>query len=361
MSKLVNRSCLYRKMLQTSLSLFFFLLTISQAQAFKFKHQHGFLEVAGRVQPAYNYDFIGKKEQNRFYLRSARFKLAGKLFKKFQYKLAIELMNHSKEIVTKEAWFSYQFNDWIGLKAGQFKLPFSKIYLESSARWLFIEFPQLSSHIILKRDIGILTTLSTPNKRYRLSLGLFTGRGINVNLDDLKGFPLISARLNLQPLGVLKKGLGDIERTQHFVIGLGLNAAYEKVDAFNNIARETVFHYAADLTIKYQGLFFLAELTGLLGENYLHLSNDKTLHFTYLTIETAYYIHPLRLEPALQFNLSLNADIDSSFNFTAGLNLYPFAKRYFKFMLNFTHYVAKGITKDTSKDALTLMAHFAFK
>ena len=332
--------------------------------AFHLKHSHGYLDIAGRMQVAYNYRFLDNSqsaEKNRFFLESGRVELQGGLFRDFHYKLSFDLK--SSALKAKEVWLSYCIASWLSFKMGQFKVPVSKIYAVSSGKWLFISAPRTISSFSPKKDIGLMFSISSPNKLYHFHVGAFTGQGINISLDDRKGSPLVALRVDIQPLGHLKKGNGDMERTAHFSFEFGLNGSYsedapEKASLHNVDGSKLL--YGGDLTIKFKGLFFLAEV--LMAT----FNTNKEYHTMGFVIEASYYISPLRLEPAIRFDYLDPSDMiedNTEQTVSFGLNYYPFAKRYFKFMLNYTYHLPKSPsnTRGWQENDLTLMLHLAFK
>lgn len=148
------------------------------------------VEVSGYTQLRYRQD---QSINDTFDIRRARLTFKGDITERFSYKLQNEFGGSSQKLLDAE--LGYEFNPYLKVSAGQFKIPFSQENLASSAKLDTINRSQIVEALTARskdvignqsgRDIGIKASGSfwEAKDRYLFdyALGVFNGSGINTS------------------------------------------------------------------------------------------------------------------------------------------------------------------------------------
>jgi len=159
------------------------------------------LTLGGYIQQQYEY--ISSEEvdvTSSFHLRRARLSFASVINTDLNTYIEIDLANTTH--VLKDAYFIMQVFPSVFLKAGQFKMPFSRTRLRSGNDLLMIErgsvVENFENSFYLGRDVGAMLSYQTRRELFSINLGYFNGSGINRGRDDNSG-KSIAARLQFRP------------------------------------------------------------------------------------------------------------------------------------------------------------------
>lgn len=146
-------------------------------------------QISGFVNIRYQYD--GADKTNSFDLRRARLNLQGNIAKPLTYRLQVEFANAPRIL---DAHIQWKINDYVNIRAGQFKVPFSienvhysPTSLEVMDNSLVIAglsgYSDVSGVSSAGRDIGLSVNGTALNREgysiINYSVGVFNGAGIN--------------------------------------------------------------------------------------------------------------------------------------------------------------------------------------
>jgi phosphate-selective porin OprO/OprP len=159
------------------------------------------LKLNGYTQVGYTHWEDGASE---FRIRRARLGLKGDIFKNINYRLQID---GTKNPILMDAIVEFSLSSHLGLRIGQFKVPFSLESLASSSSLDTINRSQPVEKLCPGRDIGsygrdIGVMASGKFSKVEYFLGIFNGSGINRG--DLNKQKDIAARLVLHPLDFIQ-------------------------------------------------------------------------------------------------------------------------------------------------------------
>lgn len=142
--------------------------------------------------------------ESEFKIRRARVGLKGDVFKNINYRLQVDA---TKSPILLEAIVEFSLSSRLGLRIGQFKVPFSLESLTSSSSLDTINRSQAVENLGPGRDIGsygrdIGVMASGKFSKVECFLGIFNGSGIN--RADLNKQKDMAARLVLHPLDFIQ-------------------------------------------------------------------------------------------------------------------------------------------------------------
>lgn len=167
-------------------------------------------QISGFVNIRYQYN--GSDETNSFDLRRARINLQGNIVKPLTYRFQVEFANNPKIL---DAYLQWKINDYLNIRAGQYKIPFSlenpysPTNLEVMDNSLVISglsgYADVSGISANGRDIGAGVNGSFFNRDgysiVNYSLGVFNGAGINRS--DANRAKDFSGMLSVNPIRAL--------------------------------------------------------------------------------------------------------------------------------------------------------------
>jgi phosphate-selective porin OprO and OprP len=182
-------------------------------------------------------------------------------------------------------------DDTLEIKAGQFKVPFSRQRLTSSGSQQFVDRAIMVDEFAEGRDIGVQLSGLISDKRVEYRLGVFNGAGQN-SLADAGGLQY-NGRVVFQPFGELAYAEGDFAGSEVPRLAIAGNAEYRAAgnDDTEGRTRRIV---GTDIALHYRGW-------SILGEAYLrdvlHVA-EPTVRSTGAFIQSGYFLIPRRLEIA---------------------------------------------------------------
>ncbi len=331
------------------------LLAPSLARAqFVLEYPDGELQISGRIRPAFAYRFYPADEsnhkKNRFYVHQARIKLEGEMFDVFEYELQIEVRGYDEGEIGKDLYLEYKPVSTFMIRAGQFKVPYSRTRMTSTSKLDFTTRPAVADEFVPGRDRGVMVRLRTSDRKYVLYAGAFAGNGDNTKNDDELGRPLLAVRAELAPLGKIPKTEGDLELTPSPRFLIGLNAAYSDdagptEEDYPRTIRGRKLLFGGDFSFKYNGFYFKFEMNYARLQPFASLAPitlDTTSYYAGgFLVAASYYIPSLKIEPVIQYdqfdpmvhNLgSFSNSVQRTITF--GINYVPFGHD-FKIMANY--------------------------
>jgi phosphate-selective porin OprO/OprP len=177
------------------------------------------------------------------------------------------------------------------IKAGQFKVPFSRQRLTSSGSQQFVDRSIVVDEFAEGRDIGVQVSGLAADARVEYRLGVFNGAGQNA-LADVGGLQY-NGRMVFQPFGALEYAEGDVSSSDVPRLAVAGNVEYNAARNLRTDGR-TRRVIGADAALHYRGV-------SLLGEVYRRdLSREfaPTASSTGYVIQAGYFVIPRRLEVA---------------------------------------------------------------
>jgi phosphate-selective porin len=149
-------------------------------------------------------------DNDRFYLRRARFNATGKFLEEFDFRLELDLAGSLSNTTGLRAQMTDGYITWNRLPAanvrvGQFKTPFGFEQLYGDPRLLTLERSLVNDRLTLSRQLGLQVTGDLLEKRVSYAVGAFNGNSVNNNFNDNDKFVWVG-RLSGIPW---QKGSGD--------------------------------------------------------------------------------------------------------------------------------------------------------
>lgn len=144
------------------------------------------LQIEGQLQIRWIYSFHDAPDRHRhgFEVTRAQLALSGHVFNpNLTYYLRTDQTRNEPGLVTglyfmKDAWMAYRLNNEWRIRAGQFKLPFNREELVSSARQLAVERSLVNESLNLGRSIGV--ELSYMGEFNKFSIAASNGGSDNI-------------------------------------------------------------------------------------------------------------------------------------------------------------------------------------
>lgn len=190
--------------------------------------------LAGRVQFRFTFEEPDDGEyESAFSIPRARLQLKGHAFTPdLTYEIQTDFGKGDVPTL-KDGYADYRFvDDWLHLRAGQFKKPFSRHQLSSSTKLAMVDRTALDKEYRAGRDLGIALHndwKSSPGFEYQL--GVFNGPGDKPVFDEDSGSfsnvpdrfsPLVVARVAATLGGI--DGYDEVDRKGDFGVSLAANA-----------------------------------------------------------------------------------------------------------------------------------------
>jgi phosphate-selective porin OprO/OprP len=222
------------------------------------------LWVGGRFQ--FEYFGITRKDAqdtNNFRVKQARFYFQGKAFVEgFTYKFQWE---GNGGVTLRDAYGNYVITKGVQIRAGQFKVPYSRQELTSSGKLQFMNRSIVTDFFAPGRDVGIMGHNvhmfgeNPDDMALEWALGFFNGDGTNVSGNDNNWLGW-AARLGFYPMGFIKYGETNFAQGD---LKAGIAASY--VSVRNRPFGTTVKNDAwqVDLVVTIAGLYFEGEYHSL--------------------------------------------------------------------------------------------------
>jgi len=197
-----------------------------------------------------------------FSIPRMRLTFKGGMFKPWlKYEFQFELSNTSGDSSSKikDAVLEFETCEMAAIKVGQYKVPFSLQELTSSGRQEFVDRAITNAKFVPARDVGVMVTGVTKEKKFGYSAGTFNGGGESRAQDD-QGL-LYVGRVWFDPFGEYKLAESALEDVKEPILHVGL--ALRTGEAIRNTATAGVFEEPDDesavgLEFAFRQSFFFA-------------------------------------------------------------------------------------------------------
>ena len=226
------------------------------------------LQIKNRIQIRYTYqDSDDLRDTNSFRIPRSRITFAGHAFTKdLTYKVQWGLPAFEGRGRLKDVYVNYRIEDFLRLRGGQFKVPFNRQKLNSSAKLQFVVRALANNEFELGRDIGVMAHATPMNGLFEYDLAMLQGAGINQVRNSNNEF-MYAARVAVNPLGKFDAySEPDLVYEEDPKLALGGAFVWNNgrrmfvrgaIRDFNrNI---TLRQYTADLRFKWRGFSLLGE------------------------------------------------------------------------------------------------------
>ena len=294
------------------------------------------LKINGRVQARFNYEGIegidnGADDEYQFSIPRARLTMGGHLLSgDLKYKFQTDFGKGGASL--KDFYVDFKLmDDWVHLRTGQWKRPFSRQQLSSSSKLEFVDRALTDKAFGAGRDIGIALKSDGKKDGFEYTVGLFNGTGdkgtFNGKADDdgnVSGKvsnvpdqfkPVAALRLGYNHGGIKGYSEADLEGGG-FRFAVGGSALYAlDLDDSGDGSMVAEFDYAVKVEgFSSTGGYYMSMVENADGE----LEGAMTgLH------AQAGYVIADRYQPVVRFAmLDPDGDDNNTQKITAGLNVY---------------------------------------
>ncbi|MEW6455483.1 MAG: porin [Acidobacteriota bacterium] len=296
------------------------------------------LKINARIQFLGYYSSFENKipSEKGFSIRRARLYFKGNGFYPW-LKYYTQLTMEGDKISLRDFYLDFEKNKKISPKIGQYKVPFNREFLTSSADLQLVDRSIINNEFEVGRDIG-MSLVGNFNSRFNYFIGIFNGSGkYYKNLDkDL----LYAGRVMWTPAGELKYSQSSLEYPENPIFALGAAFAYfpgyeplkensEDRKTLSNAVKTVstgtsdVSQFVLDFAFKYKGFSLEGDY------HYRNITPEelsaKKLESYGFRIQGGYLFESKRWEIALRYssldpNISKENDIQKEI--TAGLNYF---------------------------------------
>lgn len=299
------------------------------------------LDIYGYGQVRYTYqtnDITAKDDLSNFQVQRVRLGLKGFVYSdKLKYQLVLSASQSGEfdfDKVSLLDWFiDYSPVNEFGVRAGQFKVPYSTSFTISASELQFVERTQVDSNFRLDRDNGINLSGKVFNSKLTYNLGIYNGEGRNKTNPDNGN--LYSGRVIFEPLGKYPYHESDNERSDQPLVMLSAAFASSKDQADSSnpnlsgrlastaMGVSDVTSYNAFVGVKYSG-------ASLHGEYYQRAINPENNGISDETgdgyyIQAGYFVVPKIVEIAARyesFDPNKDKDNDNRNEYGGGINYF---------------------------------------
>ncbi|MEM6456990.1 MAG: porin [Acidobacteriota bacterium] len=212
------------------------------------------MEFNNRVQFRYTLDDPEDgDDKGSFRVRRAKFKIAGKVFENWKYKIQAVWSGGSTTL--EDAYFQYTKNKMAQLWLGQGKAWFGRQELTSSGKQQFVDRSITSGRFSHGRDQGLALIGKNDSKTFEYNLGIYNGNGRNRSSNDNDEY-LYVGRVVFTPFGEYKPEESSLDYPESSKLAIGASIL-ENSEGSN--ADEDVSRFGVEFAYKYLGLNMVGE------------------------------------------------------------------------------------------------------
>ena len=185
---------------------------------------HGRIQVIGSpyVGQYCHLDLGDVLQQEGFRLRRTRFGITGVLYKKLSFELTTEFFDHEEAPEDLlDAWFDFKAYDWMQIRMGAMKSPFSKGYLFSSGLLTFTDRPYIVKGLAPSRLLGGMLHGGFLDGIIKYQAGVYNGLlkaehffsgydSVGIKKGNRLTQMSFIGRLDIEPLGDVGKHIADL-------------------------------------------------------------------------------------------------------------------------------------------------------
>jgi len=204
------------------------------------------------------YNAGGPADTSSFRIRRAKIYFNGHaLLPDLIYKVQIDL---AASPILNDAYIDWQHFNWAQVWVGQYKVPFNRQQIASTAYLQLVDRAITDSTFSPGRDIGITLHNSASKEIVEYDIGAYNGNGPNTTSNDGTGF-LYVGRIVLYPLGPFSYYTEpDYEMTPSPKIGVGFAYNLNSNAQITTTETANVKTGTIDMVAKYHGVSLIVEL-----------------------------------------------------------------------------------------------------
>lgn len=314
-----------------------------------------------------------QEDSSTFRIRRARYYASGHAFYPWlQYSTQVTLEGGSSAL--RDAYLEATYLDYLRPRAGQFKVPYDREFLNSGFALQFIERSVASSQFSLQRDVGLQMSGALAGDRLGYAVGIFNGSGGNQNNVNTEYMyvgrvvwapfgpypyaqPHLAEKDPLLALGVAAAYMPDLDRMERRSLAGSLGNA--------NIVpvASDVFQFTADLAFKYDPFSLEA------GYHYREIDPQATTLYLStdawgMYAQAGYFLVPEKLELAARYSYvdpdnPTATGTEEQQEATLGVNYYLYGHR-IKAHLNYSYFVTEEEPEDREDHTIQSTMVFLF-
>jgi len=355
------------------------------------------LSLGGRGQFQYQHldrDDVNGPAQDISVWKIRRFKvyMGGYAFTKdLTYRVQVDLAKSGTAQMLDDAWINYRFVDEAQLRAGQFKMPFSRGELTSDGALQFVDRANAVDAFKPSYDIGAMVAGKTAGGKLAYNAGLFNGTGQSGTRTTNSG--AWAARIVFNPFGEMRYSEADLENSPNPLLSVGagyfantlkrngnatfldtttstppyagasgwLGKAAASTAIFDNTERVDVGTYGFDAAFKWRGFSAQGEYFGGKAEGQ---TQGRTVNSRGYYGQAGYFLLPKKLEVAARYS-SVDPNRDQSRDLqleVTGAVSYYFQGHNFKMQGDYTNiHTQRGTGREPTDDRqMRVQAQLAF-
>ncbi len=168
---------------------------------------------------------IQNPDRSTFLLRRVELMLEGHVWSEtIEYRIQLDF---AEPLILKDAFIQWRMRPTVGLRVGQFKVPFGAQRTMRSSGYEFVDLGEAMVAFALERDLGLMVVGRPLAGRLQYQLGVLNGAGqgrLNDNIDLAYVLRVVAA-----PLGPLPEWEGDVGRTARPLFSLGGVATFNRL------------------------------------------------------------------------------------------------------------------------------------
>ncbi|MCR4289391.1 MAG: OprO/OprP family phosphate-selective porin [Candidatus Scalindua sp.] len=279
------------------------------------------MKMTGRIQMRYGYtdrdnaNNAGIQDDSSFRLRRSRLKWDGYAYKDFKYKIEMELGSASVHLL--DYWASYNKNPALSVQFGQWKVPFNRQRVVSSANQQMIDRSLAQDEFTMDRQIGAMIHGKLFDKKFEYYAGIFNGNGKNVSANN-NNEHLYIGRVSWNPFGAYGKGIGEMESDlawsekpkAHISAAIAYDGAADETMTLRTLGTVTAKEVnrtslVAEYGLKYKGFSTNAEAYWRkydnIGNNVAGAASNKIIDRGFF-VQGGYFLIPKKLEVAGRYS-----------------------------------------------------------
>ncbi len=299
---------------------------------FRTRDDKFFMRMTGRIQMRYGYtdrdNESGEEDDSSFRLRRARLKWDGYAYKHFKYKIELALKSHSvksssfttsddatgsvspKAVEIIDWWAEYKKYHFAKIRFGQWKVPFNRQRVVSSANLQMIDRATSQDEFTMDRQVGTMVSGDLFGEKMEYYAGMFNGNGRNESEND-NNEHLYIFRASYNPFGGYGKGIGEKESDldwsdtpkAHISGAIAFDTAADESITLDSgtfsIAEVNRTSVVAEYGIKYKGLSSSAEAY---WRKYDNIGGRSVIDKGFF-VQGGYFLIPKHLEVAARYSL----------------------------------------------------------
>jgi EmrB/QacA subfamily drug resistance transporter len=274
------------------------------------------LRILGLFQPRFAHDWVGgSPDQSRFFVSRARVGLLGSVFRpELRYMFVAEFGGGTPRLLFLDVDYTI-VRDWLSVRVGQFKRPFSRPFIAFASQLSMIDRPSTVGPKVFgdDADVGVMLHNGTSG-RFEYAVGIFNGTGPGVIPDRVH--PLVALRAGYNTGGLDPYVESDLEGgAPRFGI-----AAAGLLDFDADGDNESFTSGLVDATFKAHGLALSSALyvgSRQHGPRWSDRRFSAIGHYTQLG-----YVIAHRFEPVVRYSVLLPNGEGDEHDVAGGLNVF---------------------------------------